>query len=112
MLLSMLKEALCGELHATSTTSVKTQMQEDGKAEFVAAVIVPSRFKDDVDNLKAYVGNERWQSGLHISLSLQELLGICPRKRKRSDAYAQLIKYLASEQGIELTILKFKRDDN
>lgn len=101
MILTIINEALCGERqYGLQQTSTQKEMpQYDCKAEFVAAVIVPDQFKSDIDNLKTYVGEDRWQRGLQISLSLQELLGICPRERKRSDAYSKLIKYLADEKG-------------
>ena len=109
MLIQNLKEALFGEQQPDKSSINRNQLQSiDSKAEFVAAVIVPDAFKSDIENLKAYVGENRWQRGLQISLSLQELLGICPRERKRSDAYRKLIKYLADEWNINLTILKSK----
>lgn len=68
--------------------------------------IVPKQFRDDVKKMKAYVGAENWIAGLKMELTLQELLIICPRERKRSDAYRKLINYLASELGITLNIKK------
>lgn len=108
MLIKNLTEALFGEQQPDKISINRNQLHNDSKAEFVAAVIVPDAFKSDIDNLKAYIGTDRWQRGLHISLSLQELLGLCPRERKRSDAYGKLINYLADEWNINLTILKSK----
>lgn len=68
--------------------------------------IVPSEFREDVDNLKNYVGDDNWKPGLEISLFLSELLTICPRERKRSDSYRKLIAYLDEEQQIKLKIKK------
>jgi hypothetical protein len=71
-------------------------------------VIVPLQFRDDVERLKVYVGDENWKEGLEISLSLQELLSICPRERRRSDAFRKLIAYLKDELNILLTIKNSK----
>lgn len=110
MLIKNLTKALFGEqrLNKNSINSTSQLQSNDVMAGFVAAIIVPDAFKSDIENLKAYIGEDRWQRGLQISLSLQELLGICPRERKRSDAYGKLIKYLADEWNINLTILKSK----
>lgn len=66
--------------------------------------IVPDKFKDDVSRLTDYVGEDRFQSGLSVEVSLSELLGILPRKRRRTDAYDALIKYLKDERNINLKI--------
>lgn len=109
MLIEFLREALFGEQLPNKISINGNQLQSiDSKAEFVAAIIVPDTFKSDIENLKAYVGEDRWQRGLQISLSLQELLSICPRERKRSDAYGKLIQYLVDEWNINLIILKSK----
>lgn len=74
----------------------------DGGEEF--EVIVPQKFSGDVEALKTYVGEERFKSGLCIETSLVEILEVVQRKRKRSDAFETLIKFLKSEMNIELTI--------
>lgn len=66
--------------------------------------IVPEKFHDDITALTAYIGEERFKKGLTIEVTLAELLGIVPRKRKRTDAYSSLIKYLKEERNITLTI--------
>lgn len=73
--------------------------------------IVPLQFRDDVDKLKSYVGEENWKTGLEISLYLSELLTICPRERKRSDSFRKLIAYLDDELNIKLNI-KSRRKEN
>ena len=62
--------------------------------------IVGSKFSDDIKNLR-----ERFtmNPGTEIIITLQELLKICPRERKRSDAYRGLIEEL-KRQRITLTI--------
>lgn len=68
--------------------------------------IVPLQYRDDVENLKSYVGEDNWKAGLEITITLQELLTICPRQRKRSDSYRKLIAYLDEELKIKITIKK------
>ena len=66
--------------------------------------IVPEKFRDDVAALTVYIGQEHFKSGLTIEVSLAELLDVVPRKRRRTDAYDALIKYLKEERDITLTI--------
>lgn len=44
------------------------------------------------------------KTGLCIETTLQEILGICPREKKRSDAYKGLTEYLKRSYGINLRI--------
>ena len=73
--------------------------------------IVPPQYRDDVENLKSFVGKENWEPGLEIKLELRDLLALCPRERRRSDAYKKLIAYLKDECQIEL-IIKTKRNES
>lgn len=67
------------------------------------AVIIPKKFKDDVERLCNYCGVEL-KSGLCIELPLKEIINICPRTRRRVDAYFGLVSYLKSEYGVTLKI--------
>lgn len=67
-----------------------------------AATDVDQPFQGDIRNLVDHFG--ALQDGKIIEVSLQELLQICPRNRKRSDAYRGLISYLQKEIGVTLTI--------
>lgn len=71
---------------------------------------VPEKFRDDVDALSAYIGEVRFKKGLTIEVTLTELLGVVPRNRKRTDAYAALIKYLKEEHDITLKIKTSKKN--
>lgn len=66
--------------------------------------IVPEKFREDIAALTKYIGEERFQKGLSIEVSLAEILNIAPRTRRRTDAYDSLAKYLKSELDITLTI--------
>ena len=66
-------------------------------------VIIPKKFKDDVERLCNYCGVEL-KSGICIEIELGELLEVLPRERRRKDAYDKLVKFLADEMNIKLTI--------
>ncbi len=66
-------------------------------------VIIPEKFKDDIQKLQDYCGVEL-RSGLCIEIELSELLEILPRERRRKDAYDKLVKFLAEEINIKLNI--------
>ena len=67
-------------------------------------VIIPEKFKDDIQKLQDYCGVEL-RSGLCIEIELSELLEILPReRRRRKDAYNKLVKFLAEEMNVQLTI--------
>lgn len=61
------------------------------------------RYASDIEALKARYG-DRFRTGLCIETTLQEILGICPRERKRCDAYKGLVGYLKRNHGITLVI--------
>ena len=44
--------------------------------------------------------------GMTIETDLQTMLKICPRQRRRSDAYNSLVNYLGREHGVTLMIKK------
>lgn len=67
--------------------------------------IVPEKFRDDVENLKTYVGECNFKEGLRINVSLNEMLGIVPRKRRRVDAYDSVVAYLKDEYNINTSVI-------
>ena len=72
--------------------------------------ITPEKFKNDVEVLVKYIGEEHFISGLSIEVTLSELLAVIPRKRRRCEAYNSLVKYLSEERNILLTIKTNKRN--
>ena len=66
-------------------------------------VIIPEKFKDDIQKLQDYCGVEL-RSGLCIEIELSELLEILPKERRRKDSYDKLVKFLAEEMNIKLNI--------
>ena len=67
-----------------------------------ATVIIPEKFKDDIERLTKY--GVELKNGFCIELELSELLEIVPRARRRKDSYDKLVKFLAEEMNIKLNI--------
>ena len=66
-------------------------------------------YADDIKKLKnALFDGQPLVSGACINITLQELLKICPRKRRRKDAYRSLQREL-SDMGVTLNI-KSRKD--
>ena len=72
--------------------------------------ITPEKFRNDVDALVGYIGEEHFISGLSIEVTLSELLAVVPKKRRRTEAYNALVKYLREERNILLTIKSNKKN--
>jgi hypothetical protein len=64
---------------------------------------IPEKYKKDVEALRKRYG-ENFKTGLCIEITLKELLEICPRERRRTDAYTGLISFLKGKMGITLNI--------
>ena len=62
-----------------------------------------NKYDSDIEALKLIYG-VHFSTGFCIKTSLQDILRICPRERKRADAYTGLISYLKNQYGITLTI--------
>ena len=81
---------------------------ESGQTDVIAkkedtTVIIPEKFKDDIERLESYCGVEL-KSGFCIELELSELLEVVPRVRRRKDSYDKLVKFLEAEMNIKLII--------
>ena len=66
-----------------------------------------NKFDSDITALRLLY-RDRFKTGLCIETSLQDLLRVCPRERKRADAYTGLTSYLKNELGIKLLITSNK----
>lgn len=76
---------------------------------FVPAIKEPEpipEMKDDIDPEILLLAKTYGPltNGVKIELSLQEVLQLFPRQRKRSDAYKGLIKKVKEQFNVELTI--------
>lgn len=66
-----------------------------------------NKYDSDVKALKERYRVE-FKTGVCIRIPLKEILEICPRERKRVDAYAGLVSHLKREYGVELVITSNK----
>ena len=66
-----------------------------------------NKYDSDIANLRLLY-RDRFKPGFYITTSLQDLLRICPRERKRADAYTGLISYLKKQYGVTLIITSNK----
>lgn len=82
--------------------------QEQNKVEKV----VRGKFLRDLEALRD--NGYSLSPGSQIEITLQDILRICPRDRKRVDAYNSLVKYLNDEFDCSLYITsqKTKKEDN
>jgi hypothetical protein len=87
--------------------SYQTGRSDDASPDVIeekeSKVIIPEKFKDDIERFESYCGVEL-KSGLCIEIELSELLEILPRERRRKDSYDKLVKFLAEEMNVQLTI--------
>lgn len=61
-----------------------------------------SQYEAEIEAIEHYLGATL--SDIDISFTLQELNGIVPRKRVRSDAYKGLIDYVRLNRNTNITI--------
>lgn len=66
-----------------------------------------NKYDSDIEALRLLY-RDRFDTGLCIITSLHDLLRICPRDRKRADAYIGLISYLKKQYGVTLIITSNK----
>ena len=99
MLIKNLYSLFCGSESQDGRSDCASDVIEEKEH----IVIIPEKFKDDIQKLQDYCGVEL-RSGLCIEIELSELLEILPRERRRKDAYDKLVKFLAEEMNIKLNI--------
>ncbi len=106
MLIKNLYNLFCGSESQDGRSDCASDVIEEKEH----IVIIPEKFKDDIQRLISYCGVEL-RSGLCIEIELSELLEILPRERRRKDAYDKLVRFLAEEMNVQLTI-KSRNYDN
>ena len=102
MLIRNLYNLLCGSEPQNGRSDCAPDV-----ADKCTQVIIPEKFKDDIERLTEY--GVELRSGLCIEIELSELLEVLPRERRRKDAYDKLVKFLADEMNVQLTIKSRKR---
>ena len=100
-LLNTFYNSVSGRAELQRSNGDTTSSTDETVKSSVSSMSVPKKYKDDIEGLKAIYGE--LTEGLTIETTLQDLLAICPRERRRIDAYSGLTSYLA-KRGITLTI--------
>lgn len=79
----------------------------------VIKTIIPARFQSDIKALCDYAGVVELTRGMEIKMTLQEILAIIPKNRRRIESFQSLIAFLADEMGVafELTSKKTKKNE-
>lgn len=70
----------------------------------IMKIVIPKQFQEDVKALCDHAEIEGLTPGMTIKMSLQEILGIIPKQRKRMDSYKTLVAYLKEEMNITLEL--------
>ena len=99
MLIKTLYNLFCGSESQDGRSDCAADVIEEKEH----IVIIPEKFKDDIQKLQDYCGVDL-RSGLCIEIELSELLEILPKERRRKDAYDKLVKFLAEDMNIKLNI--------
>ena len=99
MLIKNLYNLFCGSESQEGRSDCASDVIEEKEH----IVIIPEKFKDDIQKLESYCGVEL-RSGLCIEIELSELLEILPRERRRKDSYDKLVKFLTEDMNIKLNI--------
>lgn len=71
------------------------------------AVIAP-KYDAEVKAILEHAGLITLTYGMRLTVTLQEMLSIVPRTRRRVDSYASLVRYLREQHGVELIITSNK----
>ena len=66
-----------------------------------------NKYDSDVKALKERYRVE-FETGVCIRIPLKEILEVCPRERRKVDAYTGLVSHLKREYGVELVITSNK----
>ena len=103
---------LMNALFTTMTVGEAKQQRHEGACAAVGDLCAPPPARksakvdlaEDIRKLEvALYGGHQLEEGFCINITLHELLEICPRSRRRRDAYNSLAKAL-SERGVTLNI--------
>lgn len=78
----------------------------------VIKTVIPVQFQSDVKALCDYAGVDRLERGMTIKMTLQEILTVIPKKRRRIESYKSLIAFLNEEMGVSLELNSKKTKAN
>ena len=74
----------------------------------VIMTVIPKEFEGEVKALCDYAGITELKRGMIIKMTLQEILTIIPKNRRRIESYKQLIGFLNDEMGVALELTSRK----
>lgn len=74
----------------------------------IVKVIIPKVFKNDVQALCDLAGVDELIPGTTIRMTLQEILEVIPKTRKRKDSYKTLAYFLKNEMNVTLELTSRK----
>ena len=74
----------------------------------VIKTIIPTKFQSDIKALCDYAGVVELTRGMEIKMTLQEILTIIPKNRRRIESYKPLISFLNDEMGVVLKLTSKK----
>ena len=101
MIATFLRDLFCGDREESHNSKKPVwKVKNDSKRS--------DKYGSDVEALKQRYGVEFETSGVCIEIPLREILEICPRERKRVDAYTGLVSYFKNEYGVTLKITSNK----
>ena len=114
-LLQAMFSTIAGVWHGPSTMDVRAAIHEvqEGKSINSAPSVKETgnnkpvdQYADEIKKIEdeLYGGRQLLKSGTCIDITLQELLHIIPRKRRRVDAYRGLQRALSERRGVTLRI--------
>ena len=86
-------------IQPTEKSEVAEEMQQAKKTTST------DKYAQDIEALKSYFGGN-FSEGASLYIELHVLLDICPRKRRRPDAYIGLVGRLEKEYNIKLIITR------
>lgn len=96
-----------GTLEESSERQVRETTPDVIEKSSTIAKPIPEKYNKDIEALRTKYGDS-FSTGFFIEVTLKELLEICPRERRRTDAYTGLVSYLSKELGIKLLITSQK----
>ena len=97
-----------GTLEESSERQVRETTPDVTEKSSTIAKPIPEKYEKDIEALREKYGDS-FSTGFCIEVTLKELLEICPRERRRTDAYTGLISFLKGKLGITLNIKKKKK---
>jgi hypothetical protein len=74
----------------------------------VIVAVIPKEYEAEVKALCAYAGVDTLMEGMTIKMTLQEILGIIPKKRARIESYRMLTQFLKETMNVDLILTSRK----